>query len=287
MVKPALRPAAASLRGAGHRVVRDMGAAWRCATGVPARMRKAVTAALCRLLASGAGEGEAVVPCLTEHRLPEAALAGVPFEAVWEHRPAQRGRVFNKHAPEGVPAHRYYASYGATPPKEKKARTYMFSASGEACSTGIPALFAPVLDHLNARRGAGQPAYNQLVVNWYETAEEYTPMHFDCLDGMPPGADVTVVNLIDPSPEVREDRLPYVVRPRRGKATALPSTPVLRQLVFKKRRSPKTVKRIDCAHGSCVTFGGAALTEWRHGVPKAQAFAARRVSLSFRSYVEE
>jgi alkylated DNA repair dioxygenase AlkB len=113
--------------------------------------------------------------------------------------------------------------------------------------------------------------YNQVVVNWYEVGHDFTPSHFDCVRGMVPGATVATVSLVE-----RSDAAP-------------------RHLVFKPTKAVAAADRrhlrIPTAHGQCVTFGGAALSDWRHGVPAATAphgaperAVSRRVSLTFRAY---
>eukprot|EP00397_Hematodinium_sp_SG-2012_P047307 GEMP01053758.1.p1 GENE.GEMP01053758.1~~GEMP01053758.1.p1 ORF type:complete len:329 (+),score=79.73 GEMP01053758.1:39-989(+) len=201
--------------------------------------------------------------------LPPALIAAVPFDDAWDMHPPSLGHVYyasggNRTREGSVPAHRFYACYGTTPPHNReKSKTYMFSADGKPPDTTLPlpTLFQPIMDHLN--KDESHPAYNQVVINWYEEGHNYTPFHIDCVLGMAPGATVATVTLV-------ED------------ATKEP-----RNLVFKpaENPAPHLHLRIPTTHGQCVTFGGAALSEWRHGIRKAKGPVARRISLSFRSYI--
>ena len=183
----------------------------------------------------------------------------MPFADAWALHPSARGDVYHTKRP--IPAHRFYACFGNTPKRDEASPTYMFSSGEPVSRTPIPAIFQPLVDHLNEGRS---PAFDQFVVNWYENGRDYTPFHIDWLGGMAPGATVATVSLV----EEAEGTEP-------------------RHLVFKPAKaSAKSLHlRIPSANGMCVTFGDEALSKWRHGVPKAHGPVARRISLSFRSYI--
>ena len=192
--------------------------------------------------------------------LPETCLHPKLFERAWALRPSIQSNIYIKRIGPH-PAHRRYRSYGNTPAMASDAKTYMFSADGSVSAAAIPELFQGIMDHLN-EAGGGQ--YNQLSVNWYQDGTDYCPIHMDCLTGLRPHSNIAIVTLMEPC---AEDQRTLIFKP-----TPLVSSPPL---------------CIPTTHGQCVEFGGTALTQWRHGLPKTEHALARRISLSFRSYVEE
>ncbi len=191
-----------------------------------------------------------------KHQIPSEIMDGLKFDVIWEMKPITHGKV--SHNKGMISAHRFYQSYGKVPPMDPQAFSYMFAGVEEPKFNPIPDEFLSLMEYLN--KTLDGPDYNQLVVNWYEEDTDYCPIHRDCLDNMSDGATVSIVNILE-----SEDL-------------------ASRELVFRPGNYKPLIK-IPCNNGLCVTFGGVALTEWRHGVPEAKEPAARRISLSFRSYL--
>lgn len=193
---------------------------------------------------------------IQKHQIPTSYMDKIDFDKLWRMKPTKRSKVFNAECT--IDAHRWYESYGETPTRNPEAWTYMFAGQDKTKFDGIPEVFVDIMNYLNNTLPG--PNYNQLVVNWYDSKDDYCPKHRDCLKNMTPGATVSIVNIV-------ED---VTMKPR--------------ELVFYPGHYHPQ-HRISCNNGLCVTFGGVALNTWRHGVPKAKGPVSRRISLSFRSYL--
>ena len=133
---------------------------------------------------------------LTNSVIPESVLRTLPFDAIWQMHPDTRGKVFAIYN-DNCSANRYYAAYGKMPSRSNNSKTYMFSSTGEAPQKQIPFVFHSLVEHLNNRGGDCSPQYNQVVVNWYENDDDYTPYHKDCMTGMRTGSSVGIVSLVE------------------------------------------------------------------------------------------
>lgn len=195
--------------------------------------------------------------CINVFDIPEDVLPS--FDDVWSLKPDERSYVFVAGAnPRN--ANRFYSTYGLTPEKKDYAKTYMFSKDGEISNPQpIPEMFQVLLSHLNKVRHF---RYNQMVINWYETPQDYTSYHHDCLTGMVEPAEVSIVTLLEKDTTEKKD---------------------LRKLVFKCKKERDNIS-IFCTNRQCISFKGQALLKWSHGLPKGDGTELRRISISFRSY---
>jgi len=187
---------------------------------------------------------------LETFQVPHPIMEKLPFDLIWKMKPEQRGKVW--HNNHNIDAHRFYKSYGTTPKFDESVASYMFSSGESTQYPEIPDVFHELMDHIGTH---SNQTYNNLVINWYEDGQDYTPIHKDCLDGML-GSNICIVNIVD-GPLLRD----FVLIPGDRKAHI----------------------HVQCSNGLGIVMKKEALDR-RHGVPKVDTDVSRRISLSFRTY---
>jgi len=182
---------------------------------------------------------------------------------------------------------RKFKSYGKTPEFDKDgAKSYMFSgaksymfASGEKSksymfssgtksymfsgdkddsdiNSDIPDVFKPIQDYVEKEL---EQTYNQAVVNWYRTGDEYIEMHSDCTSAMIDSPSIVIVNLNDP--KSKQDRV-FKLKAKYDSSDDLMSN-----------------LNLSLRHGRVIEMGGSTQDRFRHGVEKGKS---RRVSFTLR-----
>ena len=172
------------------------------------------------------------------------------WDSLWTLRPQHETPVLNFNAP--AQAHRRYMSFGAKPPRNPDSKSYMFAGdTRDAPAIPIPDIFNVLINKLH-------PSCNQVVVNWYEDGNDFTPMHRDCLNGLDTSTGVTIISLNHPAESKRALIMEHV--------------------------STKESKEYSQHNGAWINMNGKFLTDWRHGVPVDTEDLGQRISISLRTY---
>lgn len=203
---------------------------------------------------------------LTISSLPDNILSKIDFNEILNMCPKEDSAVIVNGKP--VKVYRHYTTFGVVPQYDPEWNSnnhfsYMYdNGKGECLKATIPDVFMPIMDYLNRGREA---KYNHVIVNWYETAEDYIAYHRDCTIGMNDNADVSVVTLLEDSDYPRD----FVIKGNQNDN-------VYEQV------------RVKTNHGSIITMNQEAIVKFRHGVPIVphDEKTSRRISMSFRSFKE-
>lgn len=181
------------------------------------------------------------------------------FDALFNLHPINKGSVIVHNTM--VDVNRWYTSYMNTPKWDlKSGYSYMFSdIYGNFKEKYLPEQFMPFLEYVNKDKNV----YNQVVVNWYETSDNYIAQHSDCEIGL--NTDVPIIILT-----LNKNDIDF----RTLKITS-------------KKNITKDPVLVPLKHGSIIKLGGDIQKKYRHGVPKVPSNikTVPRISMSFRSFV--
>lgn len=186
-----------------------------------------------------------------------AEYAKTNFRAMFNLHPEERGKVIMFETE--VDAHRWYRSYMNVPRLDAvvKDSSYMFSGYADGGDFPLPEEFCPFLEFMNS----GEPLFNQVVVNWYETGKDYIPYHSDFCRGMAKCAPINVLTLT----ETDEHPRMFCIKPNKGVSALYERV------------------EIPCINGLIIKLCGETNDLFKHGVPKIPV-GEKRISLSFRTY---
>jgi hypothetical protein len=199
---------------------------------------------------------------LTVSSLPNNILSNIDFNEIFNMCPKEDSAVIVSGRPVNV--FRHYKTFGVVPrynPDWNHTHhfSYMYdNGSGDCIKDTIPDIFIPIMEYLNIDRNE---KYNHVIVNWYETAEDYIAYHRDCTIGMNDNADVSVVTLLEDRDYPRD----FGIKTKKG-------------CIYDQ-------VKVKTNHGSIITMNHEAIVKFLHGVPKVPyGTTSRRISMSFRSF---
>jgi len=135
--------------------------------------------------------------------------------------------------------HRWFKSYLNTPKYPLISnKSYMFSGINKnEIVNGLPNLYYPYYDCFKKINNN----YNQVVVNYYETIEDYIPMHRDWTYNMVPNYEISILTLNNKNNNINR--------------------------VFSiENVKTKELINIELLHGLIITMGGYFQHEYRHGI---------------------
>ena len=167
--------------------------------------------------------------------------------------------IFNKATQEyeNKKIFRQYKSFLTVPgfdPNTKK--SYMFSGSRESTtSASVPSILEPFCSYLKAI----DPAYNQLVVNYYQDGAAYIEPHSDCTAKLLPQSDIAIITVNEGETE------------RELTITARTEGSIL--------QSPL---KIRLCNNLMFIMGGDFQKNFRHGIESDISHQDRRLSFTFR-----
>lgn len=191
----------------------------------------------------------------TWHDLGSGASFGVtdlPASLIWDA--ARFEEAWALHPPE---KHRIlmYGVWVETPRwQQLYGRAYQYPGGGEAVRP-VP----PVLQPLHAWVGrAVDGRLNGSLVNWYEGPEHYIGPHHDSTKNLVPDAPIVTVSF----GETRVFRL------TRGSGAA------------------RQVRDFPAPNGTVFVLPPATNAAWKHAVPKSARYRGRRISVTFRAFVD-
>lgn len=156
--------------------------------------------------------------------------------------------------------HRWFKSYLNTPKYPVVSnKSYMFSGSNKnEIVNGLPNLYYPYYDYFKKKNNN----YNQIVVNYYETIEDYIPMHRDWTYYMVPKYEISILTLNNKNNNVNR--------------------------VFSiENVKTKEIINIELFHGLIITMGGYFQYEYRHGILKFNNTNIKnsRLGITFRQFM--
>lgn len=137
--------------------------------------------------------------------------------------------------------HRWFKSYLHTPHYPINLnKSYMFSGVDKnEINNGLPKLYYPYYDYFKKNN----KNYNQIVVNYYETIEDFIPMHRDWIYNMIPNYEISILSLNNKNNNVN------------------------RVFTIENVKNKKIIT-IELYHGLIITMGGYFQDEYRHGILK-------------------
>lgn len=157
--------------------------------------------------------------------------------------------------------HRWFKSYLNTPKYPLISnKSYMFSGINKnEIVDGLPNLYYPYYDYFKKINNN----YNQVVVNYYETIEDYIPMHRDWTYNMVPNYEISILTLNNKNNNVNR--------------------------VFSiENVKTKEIINIELFHGLIITMGGHFQHEYRHGILKTNYNNNTkniRLGITFRQFI--
>jgi hypothetical protein len=217
-------------------------------------------------------------------RLPDelSKKAEESYAQMFALHPTERGKVVVKGKELVSP--RWHQSYLSTPaydPVLALHTSYMYCGKESTVQSVLPKEFQPYLDYINSdAMKHGEEKYTQVIANWQQDGNDYTPFHADCTRMMPLGADIVMINFKGPVAEevsdnkkVVEDSRLFEIKPKRQ---------FCHDFLYSR-------VSIVTRHGTVVRMCGDTQNKFRHGVPKSAASAATRsrISLTMRKIASE
>lgn len=180
------------------------------------------------------------------------------FHTMFALHPEEKGKVIM--FTTEVDAHRWYRSYMNTPLLDKGNldHSYMFSGYHDGGDFPLPDEFTKFLDFMNSN----DEKYNQVVVNWYETGNDYIPYHTDYSQTMSE-TPISILTLTETD-----------IHPR---IFCIKSKTTTMDKLYDKIEIP-------CINGLIIKLCGKTNDLFKHGVPKVP-IGEKRISLSFREYL--
>ena len=156
--------------------------------------------------------------------------------------------------------HRWFKSYLNTPKYSVVSnKSYMFSGSNKnEIVNGLSNLYYPYYYYFKKINNN----YNQIVVNYYETIEDYIPMHRDWTYYMIPKYEISILTLNNKNNNVNR--------------------------VFSiENVKTKEIINIELFHGLIITMGGYFQDEYRHGILKFNNTNIKnsRLGITFRQFM--
>jgi alkylated DNA repair dioxygenase AlkB len=184
--------------------------------------------------------------------------------------------VFNKETGqhEKKKIYRRYKSYGSTPAFDSKVdksymfselvktpKSYMFSedSNDSDVNKALPQVFLPLKDAIEC---TFKRSYNQAVVNWYNSRDDYIEMHSDCTAKMITDHSIIVLNINDPRSQSHRHF----------------------SLVPKDFNNDILHRHLDIelTQGLIIEMGGDTQARFRHGVSPSEDEGSKRISLTLR-----
>tara|TARA_B110001450_G_scaffold45573_1_gene42152 strand:+ start:7627 stop:8310 length:684 start_codon:yes stop_codon:yes gene_type:complete len=158
--------------------------------------------------------------------------------------------------------HRWFKSYLNTPKYHVVSnKSYMFSGSNKnEIIDGLSNLYYPYYDYFKKINNN----YNQIVVNYYETIEDFIPMHRDWTYNMIPNYEISILTLNNKNNNINR--------------------------VFSiENVKTKEIINIELFHGLIITMGGYFQHEYRHGILKTNYnnnnSKNTRLGITFRQFI--
>lgn len=183
------------------------------------------------------------------------------YKELMEECPEELGKVlvYNKDTGEHIEKEifRKYKSYGFTPDfDETVKKSYMFCEKSENPPKCIKALLGICIDY-NQR-------FNNCLVNWYTSKEEYIQPHSDCTAKMVDDAKILILNFneTDNATNIRD----FVIESKPG--------------------FPDFELRIPLTQGLAILMGGDTQKRFNHHVPPSKHENSRRISVTLRQMKE-
>lgn len=171
-------------------------------------------------------------------RLPEElSWSDGTFEQVWALHPETKPSIFLHGRTVTIP--RWQQAYGAD---------YHFSGQKSAAAP-VPDVLQPLLDWC---RTAIHPAFNGLLLNWYEGSAHYIGAHRDSVRNMVPGVPIVTISF----GETRRFRL----------------------------SKEKEKHDLMAENGTVIVISQETNAVWKHAVPKSTRYAGRRISVTVRGF---
>tara|TARA_B100000767_G_scaffold145595_1_gene137312 strand:- start:115 stop:804 length:690 start_codon:yes stop_codon:yes gene_type:complete len=160
--------------------------------------------------------------------------------------------------------HRWFKSYLKTPlyPLVSN-KSYMFSGINKnEIVDGLPNLYYPYYDYFKKINNN----YNQVVVNYYETIEDFIPMHRDWTYNMVPNYEISILTLNNNNNNNNVNRVFSIENVK-----------------------TKEIINIELFHGLILTMGGYFQQEYRHGILKTNYnnnnTKNSRLGITFRQFI--
>jgi alkylated DNA repair dioxygenase AlkB len=192
------------------------------------------------------------------------AYATENYQTLFNIHPLQRGKVVMFNNEECV-SPRWHRSYLHQPIRNTdRQHSYMYSGSERFEDLSLPIPFQKFLYFLNKRETSCP--YNQMIVNWYETGNDYIAPHSDCEEGILPTTGIAIISLCE------DEKAPRVLS--------------LRPKKLKDGKNDNLYNRVNIQmnHGCIITMYGDTQKRFKHSIPKALDNSTSRISLTFRKF---
>jgi len=185
------------------------------------------------------------------------------FEEMFKLCPNDYGKVIEKD--REIVKKRYHKSYMNTPqydPVLFSNRGYMFSGKNDDNNEYLPEIFKPFLDFIN---DTWSVEYNQVVVNWFKSGDDYIPLHIDHVVNMDEHVPIITLSLGDSR----------IFRIKENESIPFPCDDGI-------VRNIKPKKDYICKNGDIIILKKNNIV---HGIPWMKEGCSRRISISFRKYI--
>ena len=182
------------------------------------------------------------------------------FDQLWNLHPLGRHKIimFEKE----VEVSRFSKSYLKTWTNLDHIKKSSYMYSGFDVSSNNDPLPEAFEDYYNYMREK-DCKYNQVIANWYEDKSDYIANHSDCMRGMIPNANISMMSFYR---NLEPENFRFIrFKPKSTNTDYIADTIKI---------------RLD--HGSIITICGVTNNEFVHGVPKESKEVCERISLSYR-----
>lgn len=192
--------------------------------------------------------------------IPEYLSSKERFNSINEIKPTEYSKIVLRGDNKRV-THRYHRSYLNTPIYDsdtfnKIDKNYMFSGlDGKEIEENLPEILQPYLDYINAYEDI---KFNQVTVNWFDSGDNFIPLHTDCEYNMIKGSEIKIISL--------------------GSSRYFSISPIGDSVVY----------NYTVENGSLLTMDNQFQKKYKHGIlPHPHTNSGPRISISFRKYIDK
>lgn len=195
------------------------------------------------------------------------------FNKMMNHKPIKKSNIIinnlnyfqnnyhiNRHNKEDFiekQVKRYHMSFLNTPNFDKDVFTknkynYMYGGINDKVNTILYPIFEPFLEFINKNETI---PYNQITINWFDSKDDYIPIHLDCPYKLLPNSDIKIISL--------------------GGSRIM-------RFYDNDRKINKNKFDITVKHGNIISLTYDQIFTHRHGILPTHDNDCKRISISFR-----